>query len=371
MLERDEVFAGLQGVEHGLLGLELFVGIGGGLDGKADAAVRLVNLDDARGDFLADLEHVLDFIHAILADLRDVDEAVNLMLQADECAEAGELGDLAGDEVADLVELVDVAPGIHAELFDADSDALVGFVDFQHHGLDFVALLEDFGGMIDLARPRDVRDVDHAVETFLQLDEGAVAGEIANLALDAGAGRIFLQRLVPRIGFELADAEGDFLLLAIDAEHDGFDVLILLEHVARLGNALGPGKLSDVNKAFDARLQFHKRAVRHEVDDLALDLLADGEFGFDVIPRIGQLLLEAEADAFLFLVDVEYHNVNVLADLEDFARVPDAAPGHVGDVQQAVETVEVDERAEVGDVLDRALADIAGHHFAQQLLALL
>ena len=31
--------------------------------------------------------------------------------------------------------------------------------------------------------------------------------------------------LVPRIGFELADAEGDLLLLPVDAEHDGFDFL--------------------------------------------------------------------------------------------------------------------------------------------------
>ena len=96
----------------GLLGLELLVGVVGGLDGQADAALAPVDLDDAGGDFLADLEHVLDLVHALLADLRDVDEAVDLVLQADEGAEAGELGDLAGDEVADLVELVDVLPRI-------------------------------------------------------------------------------------------------------------------------------------------------------------------------------------------------------------------------------------------------------------------
>ncbi len=86
----------------------------GRLDGQTDAAFALVNLDDAGGDFLADLEHVLDLLHALLADLRDVDQAVNVVLQADERAEAGELGDVAGDEVADLVELVDVLPRIDA-----------------------------------------------------------------------------------------------------------------------------------------------------------------------------------------------------------------------------------------------------------------
>ena len=37
----------------------------------------------------------------------------------------------------------------------------------------------------------------------------------------------------------------------------------------------------------------------------------------------------------------------------------DAAPAHVGDVQQAVDAAQVDERAELGDVLDHALAELA------------
>jgi len=40
-------------------------------------------------------------------------------------------------------------------------------------------------------------------------------------------------------------------------------------------------------------------------------------------------------------------------------------------MQQAIEPIEVDERAEIGDILDGALADIARRHFAQQLRALL
>ena len=255
------------------------------------------------------------------------------------------------------------------ELLDADGDALVGLVDFQHDGFDFVALLEDFGRMIDLARPGNVRDVNHAVQAFFQLDEGAVAGEVANLAFDLGAGRIFLLGLVPRIGFELAQAEGDFLLFAVDAEHDRFDFLVRLEHVGRLGDALGPGKFGDVNQAFDAGFEFHERAVRHEVDHLAFDLGADGILLLDVVPRIGELLLEAEADAFFLAVDVQDHDVDVLADFEQLRRMADAAPAHIGDVQQAVDAVEVDERAEIGDVLDGALADIAGGHLGEQFLA--
>ena len=86
----------------------------------------------------------------------------------------------------------------------------------------------------------------------------------------------------------------------------------------------------------------------------------------DVVPRIGELLLEAEADAFFLAIDVEHDDVDFLADLEDFGRMADAAPAHIGDMEQAVEAVEVDERAEIGDVLDRALADVARGHFGEQ-----
>src|SRR5208282_5619275 len=86
VLERNEILARLEGVEGGLLSLKLLVGVVGGLDGEADAPVAAVNLDDARGNFLADLEDVLDLVYALLADLRDVDQAVNFMLQADKSA---------------------------------------------------------------------------------------------------------------------------------------------------------------------------------------------------------------------------------------------------------------------------------------------
>src|SRR5271166_5915733 len=99
LLEADEVFAGLDGVERFALALDLLVGVVGGLDGEADATLGAVDLDDAGFDVLADLEDVLDLVDAIFAELRDVDEAVDVIGQLHKGAEAGELGDLALDDV--------------------------------------------------------------------------------------------------------------------------------------------------------------------------------------------------------------------------------------------------------------------------------
>src|SRR5213083_1217224 len=47
------------------------------------------------------------------------------------------------------------------------------------------------------------------------------------------------------------------------------------------------------------------------------------------------------------------------------------APGHVRDVEQAVHAIEVDEGAEIGQVLDAALDDVAYLYAFEEFLALL
>ena len=49
----------------------------------------------------------------------------------------------------------------------------------------------------------------------------------------------------------------------------------------------------------------------------------------------------------------------------------DAAPRHVGDVEQAVDAAEIDERAVVGDVLDHAAEDLALGERVERVLLLL
>ena len=67
------------------------------------------------------------------------------------------------------------------------------------------------------------------------------------------------------------------------------------------------------------------------------------------------------------LDDLHFHR---LADIQHFARVVDAAPGDVGDMQQAVDAAEVDERAVIGDVLDDAVDDQAFFEVGDDLMAL-
>ena len=69
-------------------------------------------------------------------------------------------------------------------------------------------------------------------------------------------------------------------------------------------------------------------------------------------------MLETEGNAFFFAVHFDDHNLNLFTLLEHFGRMRDPAPAHVGDVKETVHTVEIDERTEIGDVLDHALAGL-------------
>jgi hypothetical protein len=125
-----------------------------------------------------------------------------------------------------------------------------------------------------------------------------------------------------------------------------------------------------VDQAFDAFFHFHERAIGDELGDLAAHAMADRVTGFDVFPRVVLKLLEAEGDALFLAIDLEDLDLDLLADAEHFGRMVEAAPGHVRDVEESVHAVEIDERTEVGDVLDDADDLVARGDAVEELLAL-
>ena len=98
-----DALTGAQTFEHGLVNLELFVAELGRLDAQANAALHRINFDHACFHFLTGLEHILDLLDTLLADLADVHEAVNAFLDFDKRTERGQFADLALDTLANLV----------------------------------------------------------------------------------------------------------------------------------------------------------------------------------------------------------------------------------------------------------------------------
>src|SRR5205807_10634026 len=176
-------------------------------------------------------------------------------------AEACELGHVAFNQIADLIFLIDVLPRIVAQLFDAETDPLIRLIDIDNFGFDFVAFLKDFARMIDFAGPTQIRNVDHSVDTFIQFNERAVSSHVPDGSFDAAANGELLLDLVPRIRFELTQAQRNFLLFLINAEHYRFDFLTNRQNIGWSHDSFRPRKFRNVNETFDAFLEFHERSV--------------------------------------------------------------------------------------------------------------
>ena len=214
-----------------------------------------------------------------------------------------------------------VAHGSSASLLQAQGDAAALLVDREHAALDLLALLDHLAGMADLAGPRHVADVQQAVDAFLDLDERAVVGEVADRALDdrcpAGTARPRLSHGFSWVCFMPSEISCFSLLMP---QHDDFDLVADVHQLAGMADALGPRHLADVDQAFDALFELDERAVAHDVDDRALDARCrPGTSSLDVLPRAGRLLLEAQGDLLLLAVDVQDLHFDLLVDRDHLA----------------------------------------------------
>ena len=81
--------------------------------------------------------------------------------------------------------------------------------------------------------------------------------------------------------------------------------------------------------------------------------------------------LSERRDALLLEVHVEDLDVDLVADRDDRGRVLDVLPAELGDVDQPVHPAEVDERAEVDDRGDHAVAPLARAQVREEVPALL
>ena len=341
-------------IENALLLFEGFVGVGGGFDGEADAALRLVQADDTGFDLLAGLEDIFHLGDALFRNLGDVHQAIQFALELDKGAKAGDLADGAFDHLADFEAVLDLFPRIFGELLQAEGDSLVGFVDSEDLGFHRIALLEHFGCVGGFPGPRHIGNVNHAVDALFQLDKCAIGGGVAHGAFDGATHRVAEMDFFPRIGLEMADGEGEFLLLLADADDNGIDLLPFLKNIAGAIDPARPGKFGDVDEAFDARLQLHEGSIGDQAGNFPVDLEIDRIFFGNLVPRIFRHLFHPERNTEAFFIDFENEDLDFLAGLQHFGGVAEASPGHIGHVEKAVETIQIDEGPELGQIFDAA-----------------
>ena len=163
--------------------------------------------------------------------------------------------------------------------------------------------------------PRHIGDVDQSVDAGLDFDEGAEAGEVADLTGNLGPNRVFERQDHPGILLGLLHAERDLLIALIDLEHDGFNGFPDAHDFRWMSDVAGPTHFGDVDQSFDAGLQLDERAVIGDRDDLPLESGANRIFLGHIFPRVLHELLHPQTDPLAVPVDVEDLDLEFRADL--------------------------------------------------------
>src|SRR4051812_43944459 len=243
----------------------------------------------------------------------------------------------------------------HFECLDRELHLGGAAVEQDDAGIDLLADLEAVGTLV-VAVAGELRTLDEGgqipandlhVDAGL-LDLGDLGGDDVAL-LHVGGGR-------HRVALELLDAERDALLLDIDVQHLGLDLVALLVLLDDLLARTLPVEIGEMDHAVHIAVEAEEQTELGLVLDLAFDrgarrVLLDEDF-----PRIAHGLLEAERDAALDRVDFENLHFDLLRGRDDLARMDVLlGPRHFGDVDQAFDArLQFDERAVVGDVGDAA-----------------
>src|SRR5579864_8164051 len=198
------------------------------LDAERDALLLDVHVEHLSAHLVALLELVDDLLaRPFPVEVGEMDHAVDVTIEAEEQAELGLVLDFALDHATGWIFLDEHLPRIAHGLLEAERDAALDRIDFQHLHFDLLGSRDDLAGMNVLLGPRHFRHVDQALDAGLELDESAIIGNVGDAAGKARANREFRLDALPRIGLKLLHAERDAVRLVIDL--DDLDLHLLAE----------------------------------------------------------------------------------------------------------------------------------------------
>ena len=161
-------------------------------------------------------------------------------------------------------------------------------------------MISAFTGLasVQIAAWRDFVGRNERLDALADSDECTeVSGAEHRDDFDDRTGAILLKNDTPRVVPELLDAQADLLLVMVDREDDGFDIVALTEQVGRVVDLDGPRKVGLVDHAVDALFDAHEDTVIGNRTDLAGNLVTGLVLLGEERPGIGLELLETEADA--------------------------------------------------------------------------
>ncbi len=143
-----------------------------------------------------------------------------------------------------------------------------------------------------------------------------------------------------------------------------------MHEVLSRAQVLAPRHLADVDESFNTRSNLDEGSIVSHNDNLALHVVAHLQVLVECIPWVRSELLQAECNALLLVIEVEDNDIDLLVERNHLVRVADASPREVCDVDESVNTAQVDEYAVRSDVLDGSFENLTLFELADDFFLL-
>src|SRR6185503_10700333 len=326
------------------------------LETKRDPLVLGIDVENHDIDRVTFLHHFRRVLNALgPGHVGDVNQSIDARLDLHERTKAREVANLPVETGADRILLRQHHPRILLRLLHAERDLLLVRIDLEHDRFDGFTDRNQLRRVTDVARPAHLADVHQAFDARLQLDERAVVGDRDHLAADAGADRILLGDILPRIALELLESERDALAVPIDVEDFDFQLLTDVDHLGRMLNA-SVGHVGDVEQSVDAT-EIDECTEVGDVLDHALPDLVLLELLHQLLALACAFLLENDAagndNIPAALIELDDLEVEGLA--EQLVDVRNATERDLRTGEECIHSHEIDDDAAL-DLLDQGAA---------------
>src|SRR3954454_3131170 len=143
---------------------------------------------------------------------------IQIFPDADKQAELGDRLDLAFDCAARGVFARELFPWIFLRLLQAEGNPTFVGIHLQHLHVHIRARRDDLRRRHVFLHPTHLADMHQAFDARLQFHEGAVIGDVGDLAAELRAHRIFGGDTFPRICHQLLHTETDALRIGVDLD---------------------------------------------------------------------------------------------------------------------------------------------------------
>src|SRR6266581_1296851 len=119
-------------------------------------------------------------------------------------------------------------------------------------------------------------------------------------------------------------------------------------------HSFGPRHLTDVHQPLYALLELHKGSIVGDADYPSAYVGTYRIAMRRVQPWVRSELFESQRNPLFVFIEFEYLDLDLIAHIHQVPWMCQSTPGHVGNMQQAIDSAQVHERAIFGQILDYA-----------------